>query len=339
MSRKPTQKPSTIYDVADRAGVSHITVSRVVNDKQNVSAETREKVLKAMAELEYTPNLFAQTLQTRKTSVIELITTDIWGSNAMALTAIGVMTRSNGYQLSVLPINFAELENTLATIPNRMVAGSLLYSQDVELDYAQVKELTKNHPFVHMGGKLHSKLPSVTYDQYYAAHLVVEHLIESGHQKIAFISGPISLIDGTIRLKAYTETLTRYGLKSGPIAYGNFGAESGAIAMNQILDSGEEFSAVFAANDEMAAAAIHVLNQRGFHVPNDISVAGFNNDSFSQFLLPPLTTVTNNFYALGDMSIQYLFEQIKNPQMRHNQRIITPELVVRESTRAIGKSL
>lgn len=336
-SRDGHPRQATIYDVAERAGVSHITVSRVVNGKQNVTAETRARVQQAMRELGYAPNPIAKTLQTRRSQTIELVTADIWGSNPNNINSIGSVAQTKGYQFTILPTTKDRLLDALRTIPNRMVAGTILYAQDVDLDVAAVQRAVRHAPFVHMGGKLQSGLPSVTYDHAYGARLATRHLIERGHRQIAFIGGPQVIFDGSTRYEGYLETLAEHGLMPGPATFGNFGAASGAEAMQRLLDSGQQFTAIFICSDQMAVGAYSVLARAGLRVPDDISVVGYDNDNVAPFTLPPLTTLRNDFFALGNAAADYLFELISRPDAPRQQRVLLPDFILRESTGQISK--
>jgi DNA-binding LacI/PurR family transcriptional regulator len=331
----PSSKPATIYDVAERAGVSHITVSRVVNGKQNVSPDTRERVQKAMLELQYTPNPIAQTLQTRRSRTIELITTNPYGSNVSAITAISAVAHANDHQFSILLTTAEDLPGILQAIPNRMVAGSILYAQDITFDDTAVKRIIKRYPLVYMGGKLQSGLSSVVYDQKLATEQAVQYLIDLGHRRIAFISGDLEMLDGLNRHETYFQTMAKNHLPVGPIAYGDFSAKSGAHAAEALLKQGETFTAVFASSDAMAAAAIHALRQAGLRVPEDVSVIGYDDFNVAPYLSPPLTTVTNDSAILGRMTAEYLFELMQNPDMPRQQRVLMPELIIRESVKPI----
>jgi DNA-binding LacI/PurR family transcriptional regulator len=250
------------------------------------------------------------------------------------MTAISGVTHANEYQLTILPTSPDELPDILQTIPNRMVAGSILYAQEVTLDYAAVKRIIKRHPLVHMGGRLQSGLPSVVYDQKLATEQALQYLIDMGHTQIAFITGAMDLLDGLSRHDAYIETMTRNHLRIGPVAYGDFSGRSGEIAMTALLHQEMPFTAVFVSSDSMAAAAIHVLRKAGRRVPDDISVIGYDNFEGASYQYPPLTTITNNSAILGRMTAEYLFELMQNPDTPRQQRVLIPDLIIRESTHA-----
>lgn len=335
MSSENSSKPATIYDVAERAGVSHITVSRVVNGKQNVSADTRQRVQKAMAELQYTPNPVAQTLQTRRSRTIELITTNVYGSNPRAVTSIGAVAHANDYKFTILPTTVEDLPAVLQAIPNRMAAGSILYAQEMTLDYAAITRMVKRYPLVYMGGRLQSGLPSVVYDQKQASEQAVQYLIDLGHRQIAYISGDIRLWDGHNRYEAYLQTMARHQLEAGPVAFADFGAKRAETAMQELLNQARPFTAVCVGSDIMAAAAMSILRQAGKRVPEDVSVVGYDDFDAAPYLTPSLTTITNDLTVLGRMTAEYLFELMQTPEMPRQQRVLLPDLIIRGSTRSL----
>jgi LacI family transcriptional regulator len=332
MVKKVLTKPATIYDVADKAGVSHITVSRVVNEKGSVSEKTRKKVLRAMQELGYVQNPIAQALQTRRTRTIEIISTDVWGLSPEITGTILWHAEHHNYKISLTIADPDEIQDMLIAIPNRMVAGTLFYGEDVTMDYAAIRELVGHVPFVQIAGMLHTGLPSITYDQHYATRIAMQHLIDLGHRRIAHLGGQQRLIDGLFRYEAYQAALQANGLPLGPVAMGDFSIESGAATMQQIISSGERFTAVFAASDAMAIGAIHVLREQGLSVPEDVSVVGFDDERILPYIQPPLTTVNRNFRMIGQMALEYLLELINNPETLRHQRIIPLNLIIRKST-------
>lgn len=335
MNADQPEKLPTLHDVAERAGVSHITVSRVVSGKANVSPETKRRVLEAVQALGYVPNPAAQALQSRRSRVIELISTDIWGVRPGAINNITVAAREQNYQLTILPTSPEELYGVLESIPNRLVAGTVLHAQHIEIDYRRVAELLLNIPFVHMGGKLHSNLPSVTYDQVYAAHLATQHLIDLGHRQIAHIAGRQTLLDGRLRYQGWLTTLGENGLEAGPCVFGDFGEDSGAEATELLLKSGRSFTAIFAASDAMAMAAIDTLNGHGIRVPDEVSIIGVDDIRLGRYVRPRLTTITNDMEMMATLSIDYLLELMESGSRQNYQRVLTPQLIVRDSAVAL----
>lgn len=325
-------KLPTLHDVAERAGVSHITVSRVVTGKNNVSPETRRRVMDAMQELGYVPNPAAQALQSRRARVIELISTDLWGVRPGAVNNLSTATREANYQFSIQPTTLDSLYSVLESIPNRLVAGIVLHAQQPELDYDRVAALLNNIPFVHMGGRMHSRLPSVAIDYGYGARLAVQHLIDQGHRHIAHIAGTQSLLDGLVRYESWHKTLSDNGLHPGPLAFGDFAEDTGAAGMREILDSKQRFTAVFAASDAMAIGAIDTLYNQGIRVPEDVSFVGFDDVPVGSYTRPRLTTVSNDMERLASVAIEYLLQQVDKPEQDGHQRVLTPRLIVRNST-------
>jgi len=323
---------ATIYDVAELAGVSHITVSRVANGKANVSAKTRQRVLDAMQNLEYIPNPAAQALQSRRLNVIELVTTDIWGIGPDAITEILIAAKTRNYQVSVIPISLDQLYSTLSTISGRLVAGTLLFTNLIDLDFRTISGMTRDLPFVQIGGKLHSPLPSVTYDHYYAAQMATQHLIDLGHKHIAHLAGPQDILDGKLRHDGWLYALRSNGLTPGPVAFASFGEVGVRDAVKVLMESDQRFTAIFVASDRMALAFMYLLEDYGLQVPRDVSIVGYDNEALGQFVRPNLTSVTNDRRLLSTAAVDYLFHRIDDPQAPGHQRILTPELIIRAST-------
>jgi DNA-binding LacI/PurR family transcriptional regulator len=138
-----------------------------------------------------------------------------------------------------------------------------------------------------------------------------------------------------VRHETYLDFMRDKGLPSYPVASGNFLFGGGYTAAHQLLDNGEPFSAIFCANDHTALGALRALNERGLTVPEDISLVGFDDESFALYLNPPLTTVRQDFDALGEQAVKYLIELIKEPDTQIHQRVLASQLVVRQSTRKI----
>jgi DNA-binding LacI/PurR family transcriptional regulator len=332
-----TDRPATIYDVAKRAGVSPKTVSRVINAENNVTGKTRSQVEQAIRELGFVPNPAAQTVKTRRTRVIEFVTTDIYATQASSLAPLAMTARDRGYQLTILPVTPGQRYDILGTISNRMPAGTIYYDQHDDLDEAQVARLVGAQPFVHMGGRLTSPLPSVTYDQYQAARLAIEHLIDCGHRSIACITGQMGLLDGQQRAAAWRDTLIEHGLPADLSASSDFATPSGYEAMNALLDQGRPLTAVAACTDEVALGVIRACLDRGLRVPDDISVIGYNDDTYAAYIDPPLTTITRETDELSQRSIAYLFEQIADPSLPRAVRLLEARLVIRQSVARLNR--
>jgi len=178
-------------------------------------------------------------------------------------------------------------------------------------------------------------LPSVIYDQAKGARLATQHLIDLGHRQIAEITGPLLHYDAQGRHAGWIDALADNGLEQGPFVESDFTIEDGYRAMNQLLDEGGEFTAIFIGNDSMALGAQTALRQRGLRVPNDVSVVGFDDVPETAHLVPGLTTIRQDFQLLGQLAVEYIIDLIEKPDTPVYQRVLPPKLIVRESTRPI----
>lgn len=323
-------------DVASLAGVSYQTVSRVVNRHPNVASETRERVLRAIDELNYRPNWAAQALTTGRSHILHLIIFQF--GYGYPVPAMFDWAREFGYTMTVTelkePITEAKVREVLGGAA-WMIDGLLLVMPFPYLSYGVLTELCQGHPFVFVGIELGAQLPSVVFDQRHGTRQAVQHLLDLGHCQIAEISGPRDNLDARVRHETFVALLEERGIEPGPKAEGDFFAPSGYAAAIRLLDSGKPFSAIFVANDPMALGAMRALHEHGIRVPEDVSVVGFDDILESAYFEPPLTTVRQDFRALGKQSVEYLVSLIEEPDTPVHQRVLYPELVVRQSTRRI----
>ncbi len=196
--------------------------------------------------------------------------------------------------------------------------------------------MCRGTPYVQIGADPGAMTPSVVFDQRYGTQLAVQHLLDLGHRRIAEISGPLNLSDARVRHETCLELMRANGLEPGPFAEGSFVLPGGYECTNRLLDRGDPFTALFCGNDQMALGALRALNERGLRVPEDISLVGFDDDNYAGYLTPPLTTVRQDFSALGQQSIEYLVALVNDPQTPVHQRVMCPQLIIRQSTRRIG---
>lgn len=324
---------ATIYDVAASAGVSYQTVSRVINGKGYVAPETRQRITKAMRALDYQPNNAARALVTQRTHTIAVITFELW--YIQKTYGMFDLAQSRGYKLI-----FASLEGTLLNdsggVFDELVGGNvdglILITPYHHVPDEQLYGLCKGVPFVLVGNRLGSSAPSVVIDHYRGGQLTAQHLIDLGHRQISHIGGPSSMYDAQARYQAWRDTMAANGLADNPYLEAEFTAEGGYHAAQQLLESNQRFTAVMAGNDHMALGVIHCLRDHGLRVPEDISVVGYDNFGDSAHYIPPLTTVQQDFQALGREAIGYLFSRIEDPDAPAHQRVLRPELIVRQST-------
>jgi LacI family transcriptional regulator len=156
-----------------------------------------------------------------------------------------------------------------------------------------------------------------------------------GHRQIAEISPPRHYHNGYWRHQGYLDTLDAHGLRPGPNTAGDYSMQSGYAGALQLLDSGQPFTAVVVGTDKMALGALHAMRERGLSVPEDVSIIGFDNSELAAFVAPPLTTIEFKFDKQDELAVKYLVELIKDPKLEVHQRVLMPELIVRQSTRRL----
>ena len=324
-----TKRP-TLRDVAREADVSYQTVSRVINNNLHVSADTRSRVMKAIDDLGFRPNRAAQIMQTKRSHTFEVVV-PYTGLNRV-LYDMARVTNQLGYHFviaAIQPENFAE---TLASGASRFVDGFITVPFPEIDDYDELIELTGGIPFVQVGARVGTNMPSVSCDQAKGARLATQHLIELGHRRIAEISGPLHIYDGYDRHMSWLATLNDHGLEPGLSIEGSFNIESGINAMHQLLDSGTDFTAVFIGNDSMAFGALAALRSRGVRVPEEVSIVGFDNIVESAHFVPSLTTINQDVSAMGKLAVEYLYKLINNPDTQIYQQVLVPKLILRDTT-------
>lgn len=334
MIQEPQVKRSTLRDVAELAGVSYQTVSRVINQHPNVARRTRERVLSAIRQLDYRPNQAAKVLATGRSYMLQLLMYDIRYSDP--LPAMIHQARKLGYTLLISELSpFAAPEDIRAALDDltaRMIDGLLIYTPTPFFTYTEMRSLCRGVPFVLVGAGMGIKSPSVVFDQRHGCELALQHLLDLGHCRIAEISGHPRHIDAQLRHETAVTMLKAHGLTPGPSLEGDFEVPSGYAAAKKLLDSGEPFTALFVANDRMALGALRALHERGVRVPEDVSVVGFDDMGEAAYFNPPLTTVRQDLQVLAQQSVEYLVSMIGNPSMPVQQRVLYPELIVRGST-------
>lgn len=337
MSESQTKR-ATLHDVAQLAGVSYQTVSRVVNDHPNVSSKTRARVLQAIRQLDYRPNQAAKILVTGRSNMLQLIIYDLAYSDP--LPAMLYWAKKYNYSLVISEISpYAsrdEVCEILEDLTARMIDGLVIFTPFLKLAYEDLTDTCRHLPFVMVGTELGLRVPSVVFDQRHGTRLAVQHLLDLGHREIAEISGPSRHLDAQMRHETIVSLLQANGLETAFSVEGDFKAPSGYKGVMRLLDSGNDFTALFVANDRMAMGALHALHARGLRVPEDISVVGFDDMLEASYFTPSLTTVRQNFDVLGQQCMEYLVSMIESPGTPLQQRVLYPELVIRESTRSVG---
>lgn len=324
----------SIADVAQLAQVSAMTVSRVLNDTGLVSDRTRARVLEAVTTLNYRPNVAARTLSTGHSRAIGVITLEgaVAGPHSI-LAGIEQDARALGYSVSVSILQRPTPESIGAAVDNlraQSVAGIVLSAPHTGLNDSLITESTV--PMVAVEG-LHGRVPVVAVDQQRGATLAIEHLIGLGHSRIGHIAGPDDRFEALEREMGWRETLSRADLGPGPLLRGDWSPQSGYGLAGKLLES-PDVTAVFCASDLMALGALRLFAEHGVHVPDDMSVVGFDDIPEAAYLTPSLSTVHYDFYDLGRRTLERLMADIETTaDHSHGSRLVMqPTLIVRESS-------
>jgi len=326
----------TIKDVAREAGVSVATVSRALNGHSNVTEQTREHVLSIATALRFIPSQAARSMISRRTHTVGALLPDLHGEYFSELIrGIDLAARARGLHLLVSSSHGDASEAAAALrAMNGRVDGLLVMSPHANADFlwgnvpADLPAVLMNTQVI---GGTHS---SFVVDNYGGAVAMLRHLVERGHQRIAFVAGPESNFEAHERLRGYRSALAE--LRPGQdeqVLQGDFTQESGFRVGNQIVALNERPTAVFAANDMMAIGCLSALNEAGVQVPTDIALAGFDDIPISRYINPPLTTVRARITELGALALDRLASCIEEPERATPQhQMLRADLVIRQST-------
>jgi LacI family transcriptional regulator len=337
---------TSVRDVARLAGVSPATVSRVLSGSAHpVSADTRSRVLLAVQELGYRPNRVARALVTARTHTIGAIVHDISDPYfAEVVRGLEDGARLADYQVFVCSSDrdpTRELAYVQALISHRVdglvFVGGGIEDRDYERQLAQLVEAYRMGGGAAVALAPHSlRVPSITVDNRGGVHMITRYLLELGHRRVAFVDGPPRLRTSRVRLAGYRAALRQAGIPYDPslVTTGWFSSEGGAKAVAVLLDRCPDLTAVVAANDVMAFGVLHELANRGIAVPEEISVAGFDDVQMAALLQPPLTTVRMPMYEVGYQGAQAVIDLLAGRAVR--SRRLPVRLVVRGSTAPPG---
>jgi DNA-binding LacI/PurR family transcriptional regulator len=327
------QRPS-IYDVAKHAGVSHMTVSRVLNGHPNIRESTRERVLRAIDEMNYTRSSIARALATRRAMRIGVLVDSPvqYGPNS-TLRALESAARDVGYAISAFSISEdddSQIDTGVVELVTQGVdALCVIAPRASSLDL--LRQQSTGLPTIVIKSEPDSAWHTAAVDQRFGARLAVQHLIELGHRSIAHLAGPLDWYDAREREQGWRDALADAGLPPGPAINGDWTSDYG-YEFGRTFDFGD-ITAVFASNDQMALGVVHGLTERGLRVPQDISVVGFDDLPDSRHFIPPLTTVRQDFAALGALTLQLIIAAIEGEEGAQHD-MIAPILIVRSSTAA-----
>lgn len=332
----------TINDIAAQAKVSPSTVSRAIADNPRISAQTRERVLKIMKEMNYHPNMIARSLVSRSTRIIGVIIPGL-AEKAFQhpfypelLRGLGAVAYKNKYK--ILLATAADLQEEKHAV--REFAGGGI-TEGIIILTSRVKDpsvcelLKMKFPFVVIGRSENSNVNWVDNDNYLIGYQLAEHLIKEGHTKIAFLGVSPDFIVTTDRLHGYKQALADYGLPvdENLIVESKFITDNGYELMKRLLAGGGRPTAVIACDDLLAFGAIKLITEKGMKVPEDIAVVGINNVPLANYFTPTLTSVEINPFYLGSKAFELLKSIIDSEIQSVDRAVIPAKLVVRSSSR------
>ncbi|KQS09265.1 LacI family DNA-binding transcriptional regulator [Curtobacterium sp. MCLR17_007] len=335
MSSTRTQQPRSpsIRDVARVAGVSHQTVSRVLNNSDAIRAETRDKVLAAMEQLQYRPNRAARALVTSRTRTIGVLTAQRshYGP-AVTMQAIEDAAVGRGY--SITTANIAEPTDTavrdgLGHLLDQDVEGIIVIAPQQRV-FDLIEELGVRTPYVTLRSSINEDPTALWVDQMEGARLATAHLLDLGHEYVRHIAGPQDWIEADARMQGFLREMSDRDKPVQPPILGDWSADFGYHAGRELLRY-RDCTAVFCSNDAMALGVVHAARSYGLDVPGDLSVVGYDDIPEAKHFWPPLTTVQVDFADLGRRCVDLLLPD-EDDRLRPIE--IVPQLVVRASTSA-----
>jgi DNA-binding LacI/PurR family transcriptional regulator len=334
-SQSPTAPRPGIVDVAVRAGVSHITVSRVINNHPKVRPDTRQRVLVALRELGYQPNSAARALVTGRSQTIGVVCyhTALYGT-AAALLGLEQAAGDSGYFVNIIglkTLNKKAVQDAVSRLRQQAVAGVVIVSPQSVMGEA-FADLPSDVPTVAIWGHAGTPVPIVSSGEAAGAAAATRHLLDLGHRNVWHLAGPEDRVSAEDRIRGWHGTLNAAGIAPPPVRFGDWTSQSGYSGGKELI-ADKSVSAIFVANDQMALGVLRAIHESGRRAPDDISVVGFDDIPEAAFYTPPLTTVRQHFTRLGRETMLLLLRLIAGEPPAQAKNIVLPvELVVRKST-------
>jgi len=328
-----TARPPVMADVAKLAGVSHQTVSRVLNDHPNVRAHTREKVLAAIRELAYRPNAAARTLVTRRTHTLGVISVDtmLYGPTSMLY---GFERAAHDvYFVSIASLPALDRRSMLEAVDRFVGQGveGIIVIATHDSGVAALAHVPPEVPIVALGCGTHASISSVAVDNEAGAKTATRYLLGLGHRTVHHIAGPAANLDAQERVGGWRLALREASAPEPPVLAGDWSAASGYELARQLASGADQPTAILCGNDTMALGALRALSERGLRVPADVSVVGFDDIPDASYYMPPLTTVRQDFGEVGREALSVLLERMAGESATRLRVRVGTELVTRQS--------
>lgn len=344
-----SKKQITIKHVAQEAGVSTQTVSRVINHRPDVAAETRQRVQGVIDRLGYQPSYVARSLIRGRSSTLGVVAygLDYYGPSR-TLSGIEQQASELGFTLLLNLVRDPdprdhEPERLLRDMLARYVDGIIWAVPDIGENRAWINEETRtlSTPVVFLSMAPSRGLSVIAIDNRMGGRMAVEHLLAGGHRRIGHVTGPLDWWEARQRHAGWRDALVRSGAETGEslVAVGNWSAESGMRGLRQLIEQRPDVEAVFFGNDQMALGGIRAARQLGLQIPGDVAIIGFDDIPESAYFCPPLSTVRQPIFELGALAVKELNRRIEADQLgdatvQPRARLIKPQLVIRESSAA-----
>lgn len=331
---------ATIYQVAQLAGVSLATISRVINKTAPVRESTRIKVEAAMKELGYRPNSVAQSLASNCSNSIGILVSELNGPfYGTLLSEIEKTFRAAGKHVIIAAGHSDEAREreSIEFLRSRNCDALILHVEAVSDDYL-VALAQDNCQFVLLNRMVQALAERcITLNNQYGGFLATDHLLRLGHRKIAYISGPMWKHDAVQRYQGHLRALQDYGVAESTSLFfeGDFNETGGEAGLNHFLDHNRRFTALVCANDEMASGAITTAHDRGLNVPQELSIIGFDNVNFAHYIYPKLTTVNYPIGEMGQMAANWVLKNIYHQDIPSIRAVFEPQIIERDSTEAL----
>jgi LacI family transcriptional regulator len=336
---------ATIKQVASEAGVSTQTVSRVINEKPDVSPETRGRVQTVIEKLNYQPSALARSLIRQRSYTLGVVTAGLRHIGpSRTLNGITTVAEEAGYALLLIELPSYHSNNVVTIFQkliSRHVDGIIWAVPQVgeNRNWVQDPPVNIDFPIVYITMEAKENLSVVAVDNYLGGRLAMTHLIEQGYSNIGHISGPQDWWEARQRFKAWEDTLRGAGRRSEKRKWveGNWSSASGAVAIKQLVSQYPEMDAIFVANDQMALSVLQYASQHGLNVPADLGVIGFDNIPESAFFWPALSTIQQDHYSIAKVAVEEIVARIESgwqgiTSVEPKSILLPPALVVRGST-------
>ena len=342
---KPTERPlplrATLFDVAKLVGVSIQTVSAVVNDKPGISAATRQRVRQAAIELDYRPNILASSLRARKSLSLGVLVSSITNTFFPEFVrGVEDVAHANGYSLFLCNSDSRpEKELTYLQLLRQHAVAGLIAAYEVCAESRELLIDLIDHgtPVVTLGReRIHPRAVTLDSSDEAGGYLAGQHLFSLGHQRIGVICPPRNQV-GLDRMAGFARAFRENGRPFADeywVEGGGFEFTHGQIGMERLASLPELPTAILAANDLVAIGAAHVLHKLGYQVPADVSVVGYDDIRMAELFNPPLTTIVQPMYQLGETARRALLRRWAKAALNGSHKTFHPKLVVRESTAA-----